>query len=62
MPRDHVAAIVAAFEDDLDTPAALAALRALERDESVPPGARFEAFAYLDQLLGLDLARDVGKP
>jgi len=62
MPRDHVAAVVASFEDDLDTPAALAALRALERDESVPPGARFEAFAYLDQLLGLDLARDVGKP
>lgn len=61
MPRDHVAAAVAAFEDDLDTPAALAALRELERDESVPPGARFEAFAYLDQLLGLDLARDVGK-
>jgi len=32
------------------------------RDESVPPGARFEAFAHLDQLLGLDLARDIGKP
>ena len=28
----------------------------------MPPGAKFETFAYLDQLFGLDLARDVGKP
>jgi cysteinyl-tRNA synthetase len=62
MPRSHADAVTAAFDDDLDTPAGLRALRALERDESVPPGARFEAFAHLDRLLGLDLARDIGKP
>src|SRR5215469_4889675 len=62
MPSRYADAVTAAFENDLDTPAGLRALRALERDESVPPGARFEAFAHLDQLLGLDLARDIGKP
>ena len=25
-------------------------------------GAKFEAFAYLDRVLGLDLVRDVGRP
>jgi cysteinyl-tRNA synthetase len=62
MPSRYADAVTAAFDNDLDTATGLRTLRALERDESVPPGARFEAFAYLDQLLGLDLARDVGKP
>ena len=62
MPARYADAVTAAFDDDLDTVTGLRALRALERDESVPPGARFEAFAHLDQLLGLDLARDIGKP
>ena len=29
--------------------------------QEIPDGARFEAFAYLDRFLGLDLARDVGR-
>jgi hypothetical protein len=33
----------------------------LAANEAVPPGARFEAFAHLDRLLGLDLASEVGK-
>lgn len=49
-----------AFDDDLDTPAALVALRELERDPEVAPGAKFETFAWADRVLGLDLARDVG--
>lgn len=53
---------VSALEDDLDTPRAITALRALERDPDVPAGAKFEAFAYLDRVLGLDLVRDVGRP
>jgi cysteinyl-tRNA synthetase len=61
MPAEYVGAVTEAFDDDLDTPAALRALRTLERDEGVPPGARFETFAHVDQLLGLDLARDIGK-
>lgn len=50
-----------AFDDDLDTPTALVALRELERDRELPPGAKFETFNYLDRVLGLDLARDVGR-
>jgi len=59
-PR-YAEAVTAAFEDDLDTPAALRQLDALEADEDVPAGAKFETFAALDRLLGLDLARDIGK-
>jgi cysteinyl-tRNA synthetase len=55
------AQIAAAFDDDLDTPAALRSLRQLEQDPDVPPGSKFESFAHADQLLGLDLARDVGR-
>ena len=51
-----------AFDDDLDTPRALAVLRLLADDDGVPPGGRFETAAWADRLLGLDLARDVGRP
>ncbi len=54
-------AVRSAFADDLDTPAAILAVRDLERDPSVADGAKFETFAELDRLLGLDLARDVGR-
>ncbi len=57
----YVADFLAAFDDDLDTPAALRVLRALEKDSGIPPGAKFETFVYADQLLGLDLARDIGR-
>jgi cysteinyl-tRNA synthetase len=53
--------VTAAFDDDLDTPAALRALRALAGDPAVPPGSKFETFADADRLLGLDLAQDVGR-
>ena len=56
-----VEAVVERIEDDLDLPGALACLEALAADESLPPGARFEAFAHLDRLLGLDLASEVGR-
>jgi cysteinyl-tRNA synthetase len=62
MAAPYRARIVAAFDADLDTPAAIVALRELERDETVPPGAKFETFAHLDRLFGLDLARSVGAP
>jgi cysteinyl-tRNA synthetase len=51
-----------AFADDLDTATALQTLRRIERDPELAPGAKFELFAHLDRLFGLDLARDVGKP
>jgi hypothetical protein len=33
----------------------------LEGAEGVEPGAKFEAFAYLDQVLAVDLSRDLGR-
>jgi cysteinyl-tRNA synthetase len=60
MDADTHDAVLEAFSDDLDTPRALQVLRAYERSSS-PDGAKFETFAWADRLLGLDLARDIGK-
>lgn len=62
MCADYVQRLTAAFDDDLDTPTALVALADLEKDNEVPPGSKFETFAWVDRILGLDLVRDVGKP
>jgi len=62
MRPDVTARISAALDDDLDTPAALRALAGLERDPAVPAGSKFETFAHADQLLALDLSRDIGRP
>jgi hypothetical protein len=59
--RSYADEVTGAVEDDLDTPAALRHLQALEADNAVSPGAKFETFAYLDLLLGLDLAREIGR-
>jgi hypothetical protein len=61
MSRPYADAITAAFTDGLDTPAALRELAALADDASVPDGVKFETFAAADRLVGLDLARDVGR-
>ena len=60
MPTPIAEAAGAAFSD-LDTVSALAMLRGLAADASVPAGAKFETFAYGDRILGLDLARDIGR-
>src|SRR4051795_1944970 len=57
----YVQRISDAFDDDLDTPTALVVLGELDKDADVPPGAKFETFAWADRLFGLDLARDVGR-
>jgi cysteinyl-tRNA synthetase len=62
MCAQYVSQFTAAFDDDLDTPAAIRVLRALEKDGDIPPGSKFETFAHADRLLGLDLARDIGRP
>jgi hypothetical protein len=36
-------------------------LRELEDIEGIEPGAKFEAFNYLDRVLAVDLARDLGR-
>ena len=62
MCAEVTAQVAAAFDDDLDTPAALRALRGLDNDPQIPPGSKFESFLHADQLLGLDLPRDIGRP
>jgi cysteinyl-tRNA synthetase len=54
--------ITSALDDDLDTPAALRALRELARDSEIPMGSKFETFAAADRVLALDLVSLVGKP
>jgi hypothetical protein len=61
MCAQYTGDVLGAFDDDLDTPAALRALRALAADSEIPPGSKFESFAYFDQLFGLDLASEVGR-
>jgi hypothetical protein len=53
--------VAAAFDDDLKTPAALRALRGLENDPEIPAGSKFESFLHADQLLSLDLPRQIGR-
>ncbi|HKA69017.1 MAG TPA: cysteine--tRNA ligase [Actinomycetes bacterium] len=53
--------LVERFADDLDTAGALRLLRQAEKDTAIDPGAKFELFAAADQVLGLDLAREVGR-
>lgn len=59
--RPHAEALEAAFANGLDTAASLRVLAGLEADESVADGVKFETFVAADRLLGLDLARDIGR-
>ena len=62
MCAEYVARVHDAFDEDLDTPAAVQVLREVEKDREIPPGSKFEMFSYLDALFGLDLVREVGRP
>jgi hypothetical protein len=59
--RRYADAIIAAVAVDLDTNAALREMDALAADSGEPDGVKFETFAAADMLLGLDLARDIGR-
>jgi cysteinyl-tRNA synthetase len=61
LSAEHLNGMKAAFADDLDTPRAITILRELEKDSSVSDGTKLETFLAADRLLGLDLARDIGK-
>ncbi len=61
MCAEYVADVLGALDADLDTSSALRSLAGLAGDQEISDGAKFEAFAYLDRFLGLDLARDVGR-
>ncbi|MFJ7948963.1 hypothetical protein ACIQ6K_35875 [Streptomyces sp. NPDC096354] len=60
IPADLLRRAHAALADNLGSTAVLDILRSVERDADVPAGAKFETFAHLDRVLGLDLAREVG--
>ncbi len=61
MDQELVNQIAGYFSQDLNTPMAVNALRTLEKNPEISDGAKFEMFAYLDSLFGLDLTREVGK-
>ena len=61
IPQRISAALDSAF-CDLDLPRALALLTRLAMDPDVPDGARFETFVFADRVLGLGLARHIGRP
>lgn len=61
MCAEVTAQLAAALDDDLDTRAALRSLRRLEKDAEIPAGSKFETFLHADQVLGLDLAADIGR-
>jgi cysteinyl-tRNA synthetase len=62
MCAEYSSRITGSFDDDLDTPSALRALRELARDPEIPAGSKFETFASADRVLGLDLVSLVGRP
>jgi hypothetical protein len=61
MPAAVRTPLDAAF-GDLDMPRALQLLADLAREAGAPDGARFETFAFADRVLGLELARYIGRP
>jgi hypothetical protein len=50
-----------AVDDDLDAHRAMSLMADLENSKDVAPGAKFEAFAYADRVLALDLMREMGR-
>ena len=56
--RSHIESAVTAFSD-LDTPRGVEVLRVVAADNELAPGSKFETFAYLDRIVGVDLARDL---
>ena len=60
IPPPIQSALLTAF-GRLDIVSAIAAIRGLASAPGAGPGARFETFVYADRVLGLDLAREIGK-
>jgi hypothetical protein len=61
VPAEIAHRISVAFDNDLDTAAALDVLLNLESDREVPAGGKFETFAFADRVLGLELVREIGR-
>jgi hypothetical protein len=61
IPSDWRTAVIAALDDDLDVARLVAMMGELEIAEDIEAGAKFEAFAFLDRVLSVDLTRDLGR-
>ncbi|MDJ0346211.1 hypothetical protein QMK19_16070 [Streptomyces sp. H10-C2] len=61
IPADVRRRARAAIDVDLGTPGVMNVLRHVEAAQDIPDGAKFETFAYLDRILGLELSREVGR-
>ena len=61
IPPETAEKIRDAFDEDLNTVAALDVLHAVESGHDMPAGAKFETFVFVDRVLGLDLAREIGR-
>ena len=62
IPPETAGKIRSAFDDDLNTVAALELLHDVESGHDMPAGVKFETFAFVDRVLGLELAREIGQP
>jgi cysteinyl-tRNA synthetase len=60
VPAEAATAIRDAFDDDLNTVAALRLLHNMESRPDIPAGAKFETFLFVDRVLGLELPREIG--
>jgi len=60
IPPETAGRIRNAFDEDLNTVAALAVLHDVESGHDMPAGAEFETFAFVDRVLGLELTREIG--
>ncbi|MFD7782099.1 hypothetical protein ACFV4Q_03210 [Streptomyces nojiriensis] len=60
IPADFLRRAHAALADDLGVPGVLDMMAGVAMRADVPAGAKFETFAFLDRVLGLDLVREVG--
>lgn len=61
IPSTWRTAAVTALDDDLDMSRLVAMMHELDKAEVVEPGAKFEAFAYVDRVLAVDLMRNLGR-
>jgi len=59
IPPETASKIRNAFDEDLNTVAALAVLHDVESGHDMPAGAKFETFAFVDRVLGLELTREI---
>ena len=60
VPAEAATTIRGAFDDDLNTVAAIDLLHSVESRQDIPAGAKLETFLFVDRVLGLELPREIG--